>query len=164
MNENVTLSADDIEVLTMIRGGHSLMSELVDFSGWVGEKVNRSIEVLDENRYIARRGYRGADFWAFAITQKGLDALPPLSGEEAKLFEYGLTPMDIRILKLFNEIGGEHLPGKIIQEKITDDVERKEAVAAVLKLLRMEYLNQMGFIRRRVSINELGKKVLVKVA
>jgi hypothetical protein len=158
------LNEQDKWVLTMIQRGYTYMFELVDLSGWGGEKVNRSIEVLDEQRYIAREGLAGVTFWGFYITQKGMDVLPPLSVEESKLFKVGLNSMDVRVLKMFQEQGGENIPGLLINAKMPDATEHRTAVASVLKLLRLGHLDQMGFLKRRVKISERGMELLARIA
>ena len=155
----MALSSDGIKILEKIRSGFTTMAELMDYTMWGGDKANTVIEELDQEGYILRSGLSGADFWEFHITQKGIDALPPLSEEDEKLAHYGLCSYDLTVLKAVqSETKGQT---KTILSKHFDQDEALPASLSVAKLVRRGYLKNSGFFQQVIELSDSGKKMLV---
>lgn len=147
------------KILLLIRQGHSVMSELMDITGLGGEVVNRAIESLDQNRFIEREGFVGGAFWTFSITQKGLDILPEMNETQAKMYKLGLWPTDLDTLRFFQDAGAA-VASEHIYAKIGNRDEQRNIAASMIKLLRLGYMREFGFIRRKVKVNEKGIQLL----
>jgi SSS family solute:Na+ symporter len=163
MSETTILNELELSVLDAVLKGHTHMYELIDLFGLGGVAVNAAVERLDEARYIARDGYAGANFWSFEITEKGLDALPPMSESEKKFFRYGLESSDMALLEILKN-NGRCQPGRVIVEAFPDPETQKKAAASVVKMLRRGYLNQDGFVKRYVTVNDKGEELLRQLA
>jgi SSS family solute:Na+ symporter len=158
----MNLTQDEVLILSLIRQGHETMAELIDVSGLSGDKANAAIETLDFNRLIERAGFIGANFWTFCLTEKGKKELPSLNSDEERMAKFGLWTNDLAALKLF-EKAGVVMASEYIQKNITDAGQRLSIVASVYKLLRKGYLDELGFMRRRIQINEKGRNLLKSV-
>jgi hypothetical protein len=157
----MNLKQDDRAILSLIRRGYTIMAELVDITGFGCEKVNASIEFLDQNRFIRRDGLRGSKFWNFKITQKGNKELPVLSAEEAEAVKFELWPDDIGTLKTLAQAGaGSVIISEYIRNTIQDTEQQHAMSASVVKLLRKGYLDEHGFLLRKVRINPKGETLL----
>lgn len=149
----------DLQLLDLLRQGYTTMSELMDITALGGETVNHAIEALDENRYIERDGFRGANFWSFNITEKGLAALPAMDETQNALFSLGLWPQDIKTLQMFQSTGAV-IASEYIYDNIPEREQQREAAASMTKLLRKGYLREFGFMRRKVEVNDKGSRLL----
>jgi DNA-binding MarR family transcriptional regulator len=151
----------DRKTLSLIQQGHIIMAELIDITGLTGETVNRSVEVLDQNRYIERKGFLGGDFWTFSITRKGMAVLPDIDALQQKFCEMGLWPSDLKTLRFFQD-AGTVIASEYIYSKIQERDGQRNIAASMIKLLRLEYMREFGFSRRRVEIIEKGIELLTK--
>jgi SSS family solute:Na+ symporter len=155
----VSLTDDEKETLKLIRNGYTTMSELVDVTGKAGEKMNFIIEKLDAQRFIYRDALRGAGFWSFEISKKGESVLPAPNEDDQRLLPIGLTALDIETLKLVKK-HGKSRSSNLVYENFKDPDEARSIAASIVKLLRREYLDQSGFLKRYIQLNNKGEKLL----
>lgn len=155
----IKITDDDKWILNLIRQGHNVMSELFDMTSWPGEKINTIIEKLDENRYIKREGLHGLGFWSFKITAKGEAELPKLSLEDEKLRSVGLVSRDLDFLRIVKK-NGKGRATEMIVNATSDPKLQREYAGSVVKLVRMEYLLETGFLKRIIEISPTGEHVI----
>lgn len=155
----ISISDDDLRVLGLIREGHNVMSELFDMTNWPGERINKSVEKLDENRYIEREGLHGLGFWSFKLTAKGEECLPKLSAADEKLCKLGLVNRDIDFLNIVKK-NGKGRATDIIINATRDFSMQREYAGSVVKLVRMDYLIETGFLKRYIEISPKGEKAV----
>ena len=99
------------------------------------------------------------DFYAFDITDRGMEKLPPLSEHEAALAKDSLKPMYLRLLSR-TAVNPEELPEFVKQENLSS----LEVSSAIGHLVRKGYLTEGGLWRRTIGITEKGRSVLAKYA
>ena len=156
-----TPNEQEKNVLALVAQGNTQMAELIDITGLGGELVNRCIEALDENRLITRKGFVGGNFWEFAITEKGLAALPEMSEVEKACHELGVWPTDLEYLALFKDMSGV-VASEYVYANIESLEGQRAALVAVVKLVRRGYMREFGFVRRKIEVTESGKALLEK--
>ncbi len=155
----MVISSEEKRVLRYIQEGHNIMCELFDLTGWPGEKIGRVVEKLDENRYIERYALQGLDFWSFKLTPKGAATLPPLSTDDQALYQFGLCTRDIRMLEIVKKVGKTRAT-QLIADATSNPEERVDMAGSVVKLLRLGYLKESGFLKRIIEISPNGEKML----
>ena len=151
----------ETKILELVAQGNIFMAELIDITGLGGEVLNHSIEALDQNRYIRRAGFVGGNFWTFSISKKGLEALPEMSELEKEFHELGLWPTDLDTLELFNKHSGV-LASQCIYTNIEGSDKQLAAIGSMVKLIRLGYIREFGFVRRKVELSDSGKQLLSK--
>ena len=101
--KEVKLGELEKQILEMLRIGHCYMSDLTDALGVDSKTSGAAVENLDQGGYLVRAGMSGSKFYTFTITEKGLAALPALSGKEAEMAEEFLNPLYVQLLKVVKE-------------------------------------------------------------
>lgn len=158
----VKLDDEDKQVLQLIQRGYRTNAEIMDITGWLGEKLKTKIEKLDEANYIKRDALRGAGFWAYQLTEKGRNAMPAPTTEEAAVLKFGLTPRDIQNLRSLQGVGKQNIVTHITS--LTSDVEEgKEIMASFVKMFNEGYVKESGFLQRYFEITDKGEEILKKV-
>ncbi|MCL2368627.1 MAG: hypothetical protein FWC72_06495 [Oscillospiraceae bacterium] len=155
------LNEQEIKILSLIAEGNIQMAELLDVTGLGGEILNHCIEALDQNRYIEREGFVGGKFWTFSITEKGLAALPEMNEVEQAFYKLGLWPTDLEVLEIFKDRGGE-IASQYVYANLEGLEKQRETLASMVKLLRLGYMREFGFVRRKVELTETGRALLAK--
>ena len=157
--EKIDLTEFDLKVLEMLRYGHETMSEITDALQVDSRHSNAGIEKLDRGGYLKRRALWGSNFYAFDITDRGMEKLPPLPDHEAALAKDSLKPMYLRLLSR-TAAKPEELPEFVKQENLSS----LEVSSAIGHLVRKGYLSEGGLWRRTIDITEKGRSVLAKYA
>lgn len=157
--EKVDLNEFDLKVLEMLRYGHETMSEITDALQVDSRHSNAGIEKLDRGGFLKRRALWGSNFYAFDITDRGMEKLPPLSEHEAALAKDSLKPMYLRLLSR-TAVNPEELPEFVKQENLSS----LEVSSAIGHLVRKGYLTEGGLWRRTIGITEKGRSILAKYA
>jgi predicted transcriptional regulator len=152
---DVILNDKDKKFLNLIQQGFIYMSELVDASETPGRVATEIIEKLDENRYIKRKSLTRADFWAFSLTPKGEAVLPPLSEKNKALIPLGIIDSDLETLKLVQNNPNSRA-SDLVYSTITDKEKQMLVAISIVKLLRLKYLNERGFMKRIINITDAG--------
>lgn len=146
--EAVELREEDLALLGLIRDGLDQMVELADYRSGDVSGINLCVERLDRGGYIKRQSLRGAGFYAFSVTRRGLEAL----GREA-LPPDGLSAQARRLLTAI-EGGGLELFAR--EQGVSG-----AAVSALISMLdRRGYVRQYGFLRRRIALCAAGREAL----
>ncbi|OPY85914.1 MAG: hypothetical protein A4E71_01844 [Smithella sp. PtaU1.Bin162] len=160
---NMELTADDKIILLNIRKGFDIMSDLVDLTGWPGERVNHIIEKLDQQRFIERESLISVGFWKFNLTSKGESQLPPLDAREKELSKHEMHSFDIPILKETERRGKTRAVDVVAKLSEQQQLQKLEIAASVIKLIRLGYLEESGFLRRFIKITPKGTDILTKI-
>lgn len=153
----ISLSAKDKVVLKNIKDGFVNMVELCDLNGGDSYKINVIIEKLERNGLIKRKSYRGANFFTFEITSKGLEFLPKSTEIESKLKKYGLSFESLKFLK---EV-------KQNPNNLKDYVNKSGlAPMAIVSFIRQTsdngYIKEYGFWQRQIKLTDKGEELLKK--
>ncbi|UQT49297.1 hypothetical protein M5E87_05225 [Flavonifractor plautii] len=80
------------QILEMLRIGHCYMSDLTDALGWTPRPPAPPWRTWIRAATWSVLSMSGSKFYTFTITEKGLAALPALSGKEAEMAEEFLNP------------------------------------------------------------------------
>lgn len=160
---NIELTADDKTILLNIRKGFDIMSDLVDLTGWPGERVNHIIEKLDQHRFIERESLISVGFWKFNITATGESLLPPLDPKEKELSKHEMSGIDVRILKETEKRGKTRAVDIVATLSGQQKIQNLEIAASVIKLIRLGHLRESGFLRRFIKITPQGAGILGKI-
>lgn len=155
--EAVSLNDFDMKVLDLLRYGHESMSEITDALQVDSRYSNASIEKLDRGGYLKRRALWGANFYAFDITDKGMEAVEPLADKEAAMARDGLKPVYVRILAC-TATSPEELAAFMKREGLSS----LEVSSAVGHLVRKGYIHEGGLWRRTIHVTDKGRAVLEK--
>ena len=156
---DIVLSDDDKKILGLIQQGFIYMSELVDASEIPGREASLIIEKLDENRYVERKGFTRADFWVFSLTHKGESALPPLSDKDKVLRQLGIISQDLETLKAVQN-KPDSRASDLVRATSADKEKQMLIATSIVKLLRLKYLSERGFMKRIINITTEGIAVL----
>lgn len=135
--EDVKLEAIDKDVLGLLRIGHSTMADIVDYLGADCGDIAVSIERLDRGGYLKRDGLRGSKLYHFSITEKGWNAAPAISAEEAALAKQNLSTEYVTVLQKVFE-GGMALNAYAKEKKINS----LRLSAIICHLCRVGYMTQ----------------------
>lgn len=151
----------EIKILSLIREGSNTMAEIIDTVNIESERINKIVEKLDLDRYIEREGLIMEKFWQFALTPKGEEALPALpESEEKMLAEHGVIQKDIDMLRKVERSGKIGSIALIAGEGRVELDVQLDLNKSIVKLLKYGYLNQSGFLRRKVELSEKGRALL----
>jgi len=155
--EVVKLDEFDLKVLDLLRFGHDHMVEITDYLTTDSRHTNASIENLDRGGYLMRKALTGENFMAFEITEKGIAALPVISGQEAEMAKYGLRSLYIQFMEAA-QVSQENL-AKFTKEKGLGSL---TAAAIISSLTRKNYITQNGVWRRIINVTPKGEEMLKK--
>ena len=157
--KNVQLSDMDKQILDMIRLGHCYLSDLTDSLGVDSKTTSASIENLDQGGYIVRAGMRGVKFYTFSITEKGLAALPALTGVEADMAKEGLSPLYVQLLAIVDK--NPENQAQFLQQ---NGIKSMRMSAICSHLTRNGYVVEGGLFKRKLRITDKGKAAVQKYA
>ena len=155
--KDVKLTDMDKQILEMLRVGHCYMSDLTDALGVDSKTSGASIENLDQGGYIVRAGMRGSKFYTFSITEKGLAALPALSGKEAEMIKEGLTPLYVQLLKIVKDT-----PEKQAEFLQKNGIKSMRMSSISSHLTRHGYIVEGGLFKRKLRITDKGRTAVQK--
>lgn len=157
--KDIKLGATDMKVLQMIRLGHLYMADLTDALGVDSKTSTAAVENLDQGGYIVRAGLIGSKFYTFSITDKGLAALPALSGAEAEMAKENLSPLYVDLLDLV-----KNHPEKQAEFVKHHAIKSMHMAAISSHLTRQGYIVEGGLFKRKLQITEKGSAAVVKFA
>ena len=157
--KDVTLDATDKQILEMLRVGHCYMSDLTDALGVDSKTSGASIEKLDQGGYLVRAGMTGSKFYTFSITEKGLAALPALTGTEAEMAKDDLNPMYVELLKIVKD----H-PEKQAEFLKEHEIKSMRMSSICSHLTRQGYIIEGGLFKRKLRVTEKGAAAVAKYA
>lgn len=157
-DEKVVLTDIDRKILYYLFSGANTMAELTDLLQVDSFKSNDAIERLDKNGCIEREGLRGAKFYSFHITEKGIQELGSVSQKDQMLSKYGLNETWLNVLshsdldlnqfgEYLNSIGISSLMG----------------AAIISVLVRNGYIKEYGVWKRQIAITDKGREIIEKV-
>ena len=113
--KEVKLGELEKQILEMLRIGHCYMSDLTAPWGWTPRPPAPPWRTWIRAATWSRAGMSGSKFYTFTITEKGLAALPALSGKEAEMAEEFLNPLYVQLMKVVN--GEPRAAGGVCAEK-----------------------------------------------
>ena len=157
--KDVKLDDTDRKILEMIRLGHCYMADLTDALGVDSKTSGASIENLDQGGYIVRAGLSGSKFYTFSITEKGVAALPALTGAEAEMAKEGLNPLYLGLLKVVME--NPENQAEYIQK---NGIKSMRMSSICSHLTRQGYIIEGGLFKRRLRITDKGAAAVRKYA
>ena len=157
--KDVKLDDTDRKILEMIRLGHCYMADLTDALGVDSKTSGASIENLDQGGYIVRAGLSGSKFYTFSITEKGVAALPALTGAEAEMAKEGLNPLYLGLLKVVME--NPENQAEYIQK---NGIKSMRMSSICSHLTRQGYIIEGGLFKRKLSVTEKGAAAVRKYA
>lgn len=157
--KDVKLDDTDRKILEMIRLGHCYMADLTDALGVDSKTSGASIENLDQGGYIVRAGLSGSKFYTFSITEKGLAALPGLTGAEAEMAKEGLNPLYLGLLKVVME--NPENQAEYIQK---NGIKSMRMSSICSHLTRQGYIIEGGLFKRKLRITGKGAAAVRKYA
>ena len=157
--KDVKLDDTDRKILEMIRLGHCYMADLTDALGVDSKTSGASIENLDQGGYIVRAGLSGSKFYTFSITEKGLAALPGLTGAEAEMAKEGLNPLYLGLLKVVME--NPENQAEYIQK---NGIKSMRMSSICSHLTRQGYIIEGGLFKRKLRITDKGAAAVRKYA
>lgn len=146
----------EAEVLTYIHLGYQTMAEVTDLLGVDSSVSNKIIEDLDKKHLINREKYAGPGFYTFRITDSGRKFVQ-LNAEEMQLAKDSISFEDLQFLEQIQK--GQEKFNTYLKEK---DYDSLKASVVLSKLIRQEFLNESGLLRRKVSITESGNRIVEK--
>ena len=118
-----------------------------------------AVETRDQGGYLVRAGMSGSKFYTFTITEKGLAALPALSGKEAEMAEEFLNPLYVQLLKVVKE--NPEQQAEFVQK---NGIKSMRMSAICSHLTRRGYVVEGGLFKRKLRITEKGAAALQKYA
>ena len=157
--KEVKLGELEKQILEMLRIGHCYMSDLTDALGVDSKTSGAAVENLDQGGYLVRAGMSGSKFYTFTITEKGLAALPALSGKEAEMAEEFLNPLYVQLLKVVKE--NPEQQAEFVQR---NGIKSMRMSAICSHLTRRGYVVEGGLFKRKLRITEKGAAALQKYA
>ena len=157
--KEVKLGELEKQILEMLRIGHCYMSDLTDALGVDSKTSGAAVENLDQGGYLVRAGMSGSKFYTFTITEKGLAALPALSGKEAEMAEEFLNPLYVQLLKVVKE--NPEQQAEFVQK---NGIKSMRMSAICSHLTRRGYVVEGGLFKRKLRIAEKGAAALQKYA
>lgn len=157
--KDVKLDDTDRKILEMIRLGHCYMADLTDALGVDSKTSGASIENLDQGGYIVRAGLSGSKFYTFSITEKGVAALPALTGAEAEMAKEGLNPLYLGLLKVVME--NPENQAEYIQK---NGIKSMRMSAICSHLTRQGYVIEGGLFKRKLRVTDKGAAAVRKYA
>lgn len=157
--KDVKLDDTDRKILEMIRLGHCYMADLTDALGVDSKTSGASIENLDQGGYIVRAGLSGSKFYTFSITEKGVAALPGLTGAEAEMAKEGLNPLYLGLLKVVME--NPENQAEYIQK---NGIKSMRMSAICSHLTRQGYVIEGGLFKRKLRVTDKGAAAVRKYA
>ncbi len=157
--KEVKLGELEKQILEMLRIGHCYMSDLTDALGVDSKTSGAAVENLDQGGYLVRAGMSGSKFYTFTITEKGLAALPALSGKEAEMAEEFLNPLYVQLLK-----GGKENPEQQAEFVQKNGIKSMRMSAICSHLTRRGYVVEGGLFKRKLRITKKGAAALQKYA
>jgi len=155
-DENIReLSQQEEKILRSILIGANRLADFIDSFQSDGQIVNEIVEKLETEGFIARLAARGANFYHFGVTNKGLNSLS-LSYDENEMYKKKLDYRCIQVLRYL-----KNQPG-MLTEEISEalSIHSLELVPLLSALVSNNYLKDTGFLRRKFLISNLGLKLL----
>jgi SSS family solute:Na+ symporter len=157
--KDIALDDFDLQVLKLISVGHLYLADLTDAMGVDSRTSSASIEKLDQGGYIVRRGLNRSAFYTFDITDKGLAALPILSGSEAEMRNEKLTPIYVDLLTIL-----KNNPDEQMQFINKYQVKSMHMAAISSHLARQGYIVEGALFKRKLRLTEKGIAAVTKYA
>ena len=156
---DVKLDDMDRQVLELLRIGHSYQADITDYLGVDSSKAAASIEKLDQGGYLMREGLIATKFYTYSITEKGLAALPALSGTEAEMAKDFVSPMYVELLQLV-----KNDPEKQAEFVKKNGIRSMQMAAISSHLTRRGYIVEGGLFKRKLHITDKGAAIVAKYA
>ena len=157
--EDIDLEEQDKKILELLRVGHVYMRDYSDYFGLDSKVTNASIERLDRGGYLQRESLSGSGMYTFSITQKGLDALQPLTGAEKAMADEGLTPMYVQFLSAIATSGDA--TNKFIA---VHGIKSMQLAAITANLAQKGYILEKGAFKRKMVLTNKGRTAIKKFA
>lgn len=155
--KNISLGTTEKQILELLRIGHIYMADITDSLGVDSNTSGKAIENLDQGGCLMRAGMIGTKFYTFSITQKGLDALKPLSDKEAKMAQEGLTPSYVELLRILKDS-----PEKQADFTAKYNIKSMRMSAISSHLTRQGYIKEKGLFKRKLEITAKGAAAVQK--
>ena len=155
--KNISLGTTEKQILELLRIGHIYMADITDSLGVDSNTSGKAIENLDQGGCLMRAGMIGTKFYTFSITQKGLDALKPLSDKEAKMAREGLTPSYVELLRILKDS-----PEKQADFTAKYNIKSMRMSAISSHLTRQGYIKEKGLFKRKLEITAKGAAAVQK--
>ena len=156
---DVSLDEFDYKVLDLIRNGHQYMADITDGLAVDSNVSSTSIDKLDQGGYIERAGLTGSKFFTFSITDKGLAALPELSGVEKDMAEDYINP---KYLDFINTALSN--PEALANFARNNSMGSLQMSSMISHLTRRGYIDEKGIFKRKVLVTSAGKELAQKYA
>lgn len=157
--QNVQLGSMETEILDMLRIGHCYMSDITDALGVDSKTSGAAVETLDKGGYLVRAGMTGSKFYTFEITEKGLAALPALSGTEATMAKEKLNPLYVQLMKVVKE--NPEQQAEFVQKH---GIKSMRMSAICSHLTRQGYVVEGGLFKRKLRLTGKGLAAVKKYA
>lgn len=157
----MSLTTDYIKILEYIRDGRNTTASFSDNLAIPAPIANRYAEELEQEGYVRRVSYYGITRFNWLLTDKGVSVLTPLSPDESRLLtEAGINMNQYKILSYVN-----NNPASLVDD-ISDKkgLDPREMVSNLSLLVDKKLLNEIGLIRRRLTITDSGRQVVEKFA
>ncbi len=156
--EKVELEEMDRKILYYLFSGAGTMAEITDLLQVDSFKSNAAIERLDKNGCIEREGLRGAKFYSFRITEKGIAMLSSINERDKELSKYGLNEIWFDVLchsSLDMNQFGEYL--------MSVGISSLTGAAIISILVRNGYVREYGTWKRQIAITDKGHEIIRKM-
>lgn len=154
---DVKLDDFDKQVLGLIRLGHCYQADITDYMNVDSARAAASVEKLDQGGYIVRAGLVGTKFYTYSITEKGLSALPALSGREAEMAKEDLCPLYVELLSIV-----KNNPDKQAEFAKKHEIRSMQMAAISSHLTRQGYIIEGGLFKRKLRITDKGSAAVAK--
>lgn len=154
---DVKLDDFDKQVLGLIRLGHCYQADITDYMNVDSARAAASVEKLDQGGYIVRAGLVGTKFYTYSITEKGLSALPALSGREAEMAKEDLCPLYVELLSIV-----KNNPDKQAEFAKKHEIRSMQMAAISSHLTRQGYIIEGGLFKRKLRITDKGNAAVAK--
>lgn len=154
---DVKLDDFDKQVLGLIRLGHCYQADITDYMNVDSARAAASVEKLDQGGYIVRAGLVGTKFYTYSITEKGLSALPALSGREAEMAKEDLCPLYVELLSIV-----KNNPDKQAEFVKKHEIRSMQMAAISSHLTRQGYIIEGGLFKRKLRITDKGSAAVAK--
>ena len=143
---------------------HLSLSVTLYSNGTINKEIVASVT---ESLKLSEDGARLTEVFAapslqmvtFTITEKGLAALPALSGKEAEMAEEFLNPLYVQLLKVVKE--NPEQQAEFVQK---NGIKSMRMSAICSHLTRRGYVVEGGLFKRKLRITEKGAAALQKYA
>lgn len=153
----MTLGRNEKRILNFIREGRNSLADFTDNLGIPAPVANRIAEQMEQEGYIVRASYKGIARFNWLLTDKGVAELDPLSSYEIRLLnEYGINMNQYKILT-YAKTHPKAMAGEICEKM---NLNAREMISDLCYLVDHKLLNEVGIIRRKVTITDKGAAII----